>query len=128
MSNSEEKGFNYFVSSKSIYMVVSLVGQLSDTAPDSLQPLQTEVRDNTTATVFIFNFRDLVEISGEAVPVLAQIQKDIRTKSGEVRLCGLRPELKAKLLAKGVIRTSEIFDNLQTAIQRPPRPAQKKAS
>lgn len=113
--------FKYFVSSKGAFLVASLVGLLNDQHAELMQPLLTEVHDNTSALIFIFNFRDLGEIDGDAVSMLAQIQKDIRSKPAEVRLCGLRPELKAKLLNRGVIRTSEIYDNLQVAIQHPPR-------
>jgi len=128
MSDSASPSFNYFVSSKGIFMVISLIGPVNDRAVPVLQSLHSEIRDNSEASLFIFNFRDMLELSGDAVCLLAQIQKDIRCKPSEVRLCGLRPKLKNKLLSRGIIRTSEIFDNLQVAIQCPPRPLQKKSA
>ena len=126
--NSETQ-FNYFVSAKGIFMVISMIGAVNDKTPQGLTPLQRDIENNGQATVVIFNFRDLTDLSGDALQTLAQVQKDIRARAGgEVRLCGLKPELRAKLLSRGIVRTSEIYDNLQVAIQLPAKPQIKKAS
>jgi anti-anti-sigma regulatory factor len=118
--------FKYFTATKGIYMVISLVGSMKGKRTDPLTELEHEIMMNSSATVFIFNFRDVEDISGEAIFFMAQVQKSIRARPAEVRLCGVKPNLKSKLLNQGLVRTSEMFDNMQTAVQTPAKPLPKK--
>lgn len=124
---SAASSFEFFLSAKGAYIVVQLVGAMNTKASPLLEQLGLEIEQNRTATVLILNLRDVKDVSGEGITFLAQIQLEVRTR-GEVRLTGVSPQLKTKLLAQGVIRTSEIFDNLQAAIQAPLKPPQKKTA
>ncbi len=119
--------FEYFVSTKGPFIVVSLLGRMNSKAVPMLNELMAELGLNGTATVLVFNLRDVSEIGGDALQVFAQIQKNARARPAELRLAGVKPELKTRLLTEGIIRTSELFDNLQAAIMAQAKPVAKKA-
>lgn len=108
--------FQYFVSARNALMVISLIGKMDHHSIEPLKELEREVLHCKKITVVIFNLRDIENISVDAIPFLAKFQRDIRNMPAEVRLCGIKPELKTKLLNQGVVRTVEIYDNLKTAI------------
>ncbi len=55
-------------------------------------------------------------MSAEAISVLAQMQRDIRSKPAELRLCALRENIRTKLIRMGVVRGLEVVDDLKTAL------------
>ena len=119
--------FEYFVSAKGPFIVISLLGRMNSKAVPKLNELIAELAQHTSGMVIVFNLRDVSEISGDSLQLFAQIQKEGRARPAELRLAGVKPELKTRLLTEGIIRTSEIYDNLQAAIMATAKPIAKKA-
>lgn len=114
--------------SADVCAAIPAVGPMNDSSMPMLSDLRREIAKNTDAKVIVMSVRDVPEISGDAIQFLAQLQKFIRERPSEIRFCGMKPVLKSKLLSRGIIRTNEVFDNLQLAIQSPVKPQQKKAA
>lgn len=109
--------FEFFISEKNAFLVVSFIGSLDTKAMDKLSALQSEILSKPQARNIILNFRDATNISGDAIQFLTYLQRDIRVKPAELRICGLNPFFKEKLGKLGILRASELVDNLNIAIQ-----------
>ncbi len=107
--------FTYFISEKNGFIVASLVGMLETASLSRLEQLGEEILKCEFSKI-VFNFRDVPTFSQDLIPVFARLQKQARGKKADLRICGLKPEIKDRLAKAGILRPHELADNLQTAL------------
>lgn len=116
MINDETEEFKYILAQKKSLCIISFIGPLNHTAIRSMQKCHEELKDVDCKLVAL-NFRDVTEVGGKIYRDLVQLQNLVRTeKEGFIKVCGMRPVWKAKLLDEGIIRSGEIVDNIRVAI------------
>ena len=116
MSQPSAFDFQYFISEKNGFVVASLVGLLDQRCLAKFEELNIEL-SNSEFRKLIINFRDVTGVTAESIPVVALLQKMVRAREAELRLCGLKPEVKERLFKAGILRPHELTDNLRTALQ-----------
>lgn len=114
--NNDPQGFHYLISSKGPVVIVTFVGELKNNCTPVLEACQAEVLAYDSAKYFILYLRDVPNISGDAITGFTQFQKMIRAK-GQLRLSSVNPILREKLTKMGVVRNSEIVENLRVALK-----------
>lgn len=113
----KDNNFEYLLSDKNSFLVVTFVGSIDIQAVEKLARLQDAIALNKNAKFVILNFRDVSGISREVFPQIIQIQKAIREKPAELKICGFSSELRERIANTGIIRSLEMAANLQEAIQ-----------
>ncbi len=108
--------FQYFISEKNGFVVASLVGLLEGTSAERFDELTQDVLKANFSRLVI-NLRDVSAFSSDLIPHFAKLQKHAREKNAEIRICGLKPDIKERLNRAGILRPHEITENLQTALQ-----------
>jgi anti-anti-sigma regulatory factor len=116
MSQPDPFEFQYFISEKNGFVVASLVGLVEINAIERFEQLANDIL-KSEFTKLVLNFRDVGGFSPELIPHFARLQKMAREKRADLRICGLKPEIKDRLHRAGVLRPHELSDNLQTALQ-----------
>lgn len=111
----DQKSFEYSFTQKNKMLVVSLSGEISSPALAALEACRQEIIGKTDVASVVLFFQDVEAISMDAIPLIAQIQRDIRLKPAELRLC-IRENLREKLVRMGVVRGLEVADDLRTAL------------
>ena len=108
--------FDYVVSEKNGYIVVSLAGRLDESVLPKLSALHQQLENNEVSKRLVLNMQELAEFSKDVVRAFALLQKSVRDKKIEMRVCSLQPSVKDVLEKAGVLREREVMDNLQTAL------------
>lgn len=116
MSQIDPFEFQYFISEKNGFVVASLVGLIEASSVERFEQLTQEIL-KVDFSKLVLNFRDVSGLSPELIPVFAKLQKQARDKQVNLRICGLRPEIKDRLNRAGILRPHELADNLQAALQ-----------
>ena len=116
MSQNDPFEFQYFISEKNGFVVASLVGLLENSAVERFEQLAGDIL-KCEFSKLVINFRDVAGISSDIVPLFARLQKHARDKHADLRICGLKPEIRERMKKAGVIRPHELSDNLQAALQ-----------
>lgn len=119
MSQNGELCFQYFLSDKRPILVVTMVGRMNFLAVQTLLSCKAEINKLSHGEgikFVVFYFRDVEAITGDAISVLTQIQKEIRARDCALNLCSLRPDIKEKLVNMGVVRRNELSDNMRDAL------------
>lgn len=107
--------FQYFVAANAPFLVVSFVGPIDKHSLEKLEKCETEMNLHDNLKFIILYFRDVSNVTTEAIPALTSMQKRIREKH-QLRICSLNPDLKQKLIKLGVVRGLELTDNLQVTL------------
>lgn len=116
MSQNDPFEFQYFISEKNGFVVASLIGLIEVDALPRFEQLAADIFKSEFSKLVI-NFRDVSGLSPELIPHFARLQKQAREKQADLRICGLKPEIKDRLHRAGVLRPHELSDNLQAALQ-----------
>lgn len=113
----------YFLSEKEVVaqktniLLISLAGPINRTTAPVFEKLIEEVEKKSPGWV-VLNLRDIgTTIERTQYPAFAKLQKTIRDKAAELRICSVHPELKKLLVDAGLIRTKELANNLPEALQ-----------
>jgi anti-anti-sigma regulatory factor len=114
MENSTSE-FQYFVAANAPFLVVSFVGRIDKDCLDKLEKAEAEMNSQENLKYIILYFREVPNVSLEAISALTGMQRRIREKY-QLRICSLRPDLKQRLIRMGVVRGLELTDNLQSTI------------
>lgn len=115
MSEKGSTDFRYQLSGNYSVLVVHLFGEMNSKSAPQIGRCLEEISPQPHVKFVIFSFSNVTHINGDAVQALAQMQRDIRSKSA-LRICGMKPELKEKLTRLGVIRSLEMVDSLREGI------------
>ncbi len=115
--NRDVPKLNYFISEKSRIVVVSFVGPLVRDSALVLQECQAQILERNPSLVILY-FRDVPDRVDQTVfPAIARIQKAIRDKNIQLKLCSLHPHLRTTFNDFGIIRPNELADNLAQALE-----------
>ncbi|GEM_PF-1554509 len=112
----DQKSFHYTFSQKNTMLVVSLCGEITSHVLPALEACRQELSSKQEVSHVVIHFQDVASISLDAIPLLAQIQREIRAKPANLRLCSLPENLRQKLVRMGVVRGLEVADDLKTAL------------
>lgn len=112
----EQKSFQYSFNQKNGMLVVSFSGEINTPVLPALEACRQELLAKTEVSCVVLYFQDVEAISSDAIPWLAQVQREIRLKPAEVRLCSLRENMRERLVRMGVVRGLEIAEDLRTAL------------
>ena len=116
MSQNDPFEFQYFISEKNGFVVASLVGLIEASSVERFEQLSLDIL-KADFSKLVINFRDVSGLSQDLIPVFAKLQKNARHRQADLRICGLKPEIKDRLHRAGILRPHELSDNLQTALQ-----------
>ncbi|WP_413578188.1 STAS domain-containing protein [Bdellovibrio sp. HCB290] len=120
----DQKSFNYSISHKNRMLVVSFSGEeMSAGVVPALEACRQEILAKEEVKQVVFYFQNIDRISTEALSSFAQLQRDIRAKPADLRLCSLKDSLREKLLRMGIVRGLEVAEDLKTALLSFPRAA-----
>ena len=115
--------FSYFISEKDlssqngILLVIALMGPISRSNAPIFEKFLDELSQKQAHWVII-NLRDVEkDVERPMFPVFARLQKLIRDKPAELKLCGVHPELRVVLEQAGILRATEVVNNLAMALQ-----------
>ena len=112
----DQKSFNYTLSHKNRMLVVSFCGEMSSVVGPGLDACRIEILSKENLKCVVLYFQDVPGVSPEAIAVLAQMQREIRSRGLELRLCSLKENLREKLVRMGVIRSLEVAEDLRAAL------------
>lgn len=96
-------------------LVVSFTGDLTSQVLPSLEACRDDVRKSKATQIVLF-FQQVESLSSEAISFFTQLQRDIRMKPAELRVCGLRPNIRERLVKMGIIRGLELAEDLKSAL------------
>jgi anti-anti-sigma factor len=112
----EQKSFNYVLSHKNDMLVVSFQGDMTTVVLPGLEACRTEILSKKEIRCVVLYFGEVGLISSDAIPVLAQIQRDVRARPADLRLVGLKESIRERLVKMGVVRGMEISEDLRSAL------------
>lgn len=110
-----QSGFSYLIAEKNKLLAISLIGPLTLANQSQLDTCLNEVAKHEFL-VAVINFRDVDIVDSYGTKFLAHLQKSLRKKSPEIGICGLNLGLRDRLSKEGVIRYSEIYNNMRDAL------------
>ncbi|MEK2690779.1 STAS domain-containing protein [Bdellovibrio sp. GT3] len=120
----DQKSFNYSISHKNRMLVVSFTGEeMTPGVVPALEACRQEILSKEEVRQVVFYFQNIDRISTEALASFAQLQRDIRAKPADLRLCSMKSPLREKLLRMGIVRGLEVADDLKAALLSFPRAA-----
>lgn len=107
---------SYFFATKKDVLIVSLVGPISKDNAVIFDECIREVK-KAPARWVVLHFRDVTELDRTQLPALARLQKTIREKPAELKVCAVHPDLREMLFAQGLLREVETYNNMSHALQ-----------
>lgn len=109
------KVLQYAISSKPPFAVVSFRGALSRSAVDTIEKCEGELLA-MPARFVVFSFHEACALERPLIAPLTKLQKHLRDKGKELRVCNLELELLKQLVDAGAVRKSELHETLQQAL------------
>jgi anti-anti-sigma factor len=113
----------YFLSEKEVpsqkakILLISLAGPLNRNTSETFDKLIEEVAQKSAGWVVV-NMRDVAQpIERTQFPAFARLQKIIREKPAELKICSIHPELRKTLQDAGLLRFKELANNLSEALE-----------
>lgn len=97
-------------------LVVTFSGEISTPVLAALEACRQELLAKREVRCVVLYFQNVESISADAIPWLAQLQREIRMRPAEIRLCALREGLRERLVRMGVIRGLEVAEDLKSAL------------
>lgn len=110
------KPIDYMVSIKLPYLVVSFLGAMTRHSGPVFEKCFDEIVASNAQFV-VLSFQDVPAIERPSIPAFVKFQKSLRDHKLELRLCRIRPELRALLTDVAAVRGDELKNNLQEALQ-----------
>ncbi|MFL5814934.1 MAG: STAS domain-containing protein [Bdellovibrionia bacterium] len=105
------------VSQKSVILLISLAGPINRSNAAVLDKLIEELEKRSPGWV-VLNLRDVgSSIERTQYPAFAKLQKTVRDKGAELKICSVHPNLRTTLVDAGLLRVNEITNNLPEALQ-----------
>lgn len=111
-----ECDFNYYLSEKDEILIITLIGEMTESAIPKLKECIEEMKVKNPQFV-AFNLHDINKIGIDGVRLFAHMQKLIREKPAKIRICFLETKIKERLIKEGIVREGEIVDNLGLALK-----------
>lgn len=114
--DSPQDRLEFFIAQKNDVAVVTLVGPVNRDNMAKLEECCLKVME-IGAALLIFNLRDIRDVKEPFVRPFAQMLASAR-KKGDVKISGLSPQHKEVLANFGLLRQTELANNLNDAVQR----------
>lgn len=121
--DNENPTFNFFLADKEIptqkgvILLISLTGSLDRNSANEFMKLLKELKARSFHWA-VLSLRDIQkDVERPQFVAFANLQKMIREKPAELKICGLHPELRLTLEAAGLIRAKEVVNNLADALR-----------
>src|SRR5262245_23814090 len=87
----------YFISEKNGYLVLSLLGSITKSTLGVFERAQMELKKSEAQNV-VLNFHDISRLDISGIPALVRLQKSIRERPSDLRICFLKPDFKRLLV------------------------------
>jgi len=107
----EDNEFKIVSGEKDNTVIILFLGQIRSQEVPELESLLNVLAEKSQPTI-IFSFRDVTQLLPGAHSTLAKMQATLRKAGKLLALCSIKPEIKTALLQAGVLRESEIFNNI----------------
>ena len=98
-------------------LIITLSGPFSFEYLSEIQALNSKISTLDQVNFVVFELSKLSLVESKMTFSFARIQKEVRDKDFQLRVCGTPTKLKEKLLEKGVLREGELFANLTDAVK-----------
>lgn len=108
--------FKYHIAGNEAVMIVFLQGEMTSRTAESVKTCFTDIMGRAGIRSAIISFASVNIISGDAIPIFAQMQICLRKLSVDIRLCGMRSDQKEKLAKAGLIRSEEHYGTIRDGI------------
>jgi hypothetical protein len=106
-----DQEFKIVTGEKDNTIIVLLLGQIRSQEVPELEGLLNFIVEKPQPSVII-SFRDVTQFLPGAHSTWTKVQSGVRKSGKLLTVCSFRPEIKNLLLQAGVIRESEIFNNI----------------
>jgi len=116
MSEGKRAEFRYLLSGTSAVLIVHFYGEMIQLTSAELTDCRSQIIHRPDIKFLMLNFTHLHNIGGDAIRMLAGIQKFVRGNGTAVRICGLNKPVYGKMARYGIIRNSEIRTSLREAL------------
>ena len=116
MSTETVEKFEYFLSEKQQFLVVSLVGTLTKATHGEIQKCEEAILASS-AKCIVLNFHEFKGMDLTGIRPLAQLQKCIREKPAQLRLCFVNTDIYSMMDRVGAVRAQEICEDLVQALK-----------
>lgn len=108
--------FRPVVLNDDVLIVVSFFGSLDLTLHHLVKDYQTVIHQYLDVGAVVLDFTEAPNIHAEAFSAITNLQRLIRDKGIEVRVCGVLHTMQRGLVNHGVFRQADVFANLETAL------------
>jgi anti-anti-sigma factor len=108
--------FEIVTGEKEDILIVLFIGQIRAQEVSELEGLLSMLIEKTQTSIII-SFRDVTQFLPAAHGAFTRIQTSLRKAGKLLALASFRPEIKSMLLQAGVLRESEIFNNIPESWQ-----------
>ena len=105
------EGLNVICGEKDNLLIVILCGRIRGQEVPKLEELEAKILGSNHELI-LCNFRDVATLMPGAHGPFAKFQQSIRSAGKLLGICSLKPEMKAALLQSGLVRESELFNNV----------------
>lgn len=108
--------FKIVTGEKEDIVIVLFIGQIRSQEVEELENLLVTLIEKPQPSI-IFSFRDVTQFLPAAQSVFARIQTSLRKAGKLLALSSIKPDIKAALIQAGVLRESEVFNNIPESWQ-----------
>ena len=110
----EKIDFKYVLGEKEGVQLILFYGRINARVVPVLEECEKELKDKPHK-ILILNFHDVANLAPAAHIFFTKFQKTVRDAGKLLGVCGLRPDVKTSLLLAGIIRESELYNNIPDA-------------
>ncbi len=114
---SELTEFSISMTDNQPVLIITLSGPFSFEYLNEIQALNSKISTLDQVKFVVFDLSKLSLVESKMTFSFARIQKEVRDRGFQLRICGTPTKLKEKLLDKGVLRENELFANLTDAVK-----------
>ncbi len=116
-ANKEISDFDFnFVDGQAL-IILNLVGNIEFDKIEKFRSIVKAVSEYKTAKFVIIDMTKVDGVDSKMIFDFAKMQKEIRDMKLQLRICSIKSNLKKKLYDRGVLRDSEISENLTVAVR-----------
>lgn len=116
-ANTEISDFDFnFVDGQAL-IILNLVGNIEFDKSEKFRSIVKAVSEYKTAKFVIIDMTKVDGVDSKMIFDFAKMQKEIRDMKLQLRICSIKSNLRKKLYDRGVLRDSEISENLTIAVR-----------
>jgi anti-anti-sigma factor len=116
MTNTETDKFGFYLSEKQQFLVVTFSGALIKATLPEFQKCEKQILESQ-AKYIVLNFQELQQMDLTAIRPLAQLQKQIREKPAQLKICAIQKKFCDLLTEAAAVRPQELCQDLAQALK-----------